>query len=156
MIIRFIKGIIKLVLYIAFVVILVIYTPRILSNVLDTEYPMATITSSSMWPILKQDDLILVKGVGGKDVEIGQIIIFQNPKGFTIHRLIRREDDPDAADGAGGMLVTKGDANSVEDQPIKEEDVIGRVVYIQDKPFRIPKAGLIARNLGPKINQINN
>src|SRR3989344_1072105 len=156
MVFRFIKGIVKFVLYIAFVAVLVIYTPRILSNVLDTEYPMATITSSSMWPQLKQDDLILVKGVSGADVEVGQIIIFRNSKGFTIHRLVRREDDPDAPDRAGGKLITKGDANSVEDQPILEEDVIGRVVYIQDNPFRIPKAGLIARNLGPKINQNNN
>src|SRR3989344_9168923 len=112
MVFRFIKGIVKFVLYIAFVAVLVIYTPRILSNVLDTEYPMATITSSSMWPQLKQDDLILVKGVSGKEVEIGQIIIFRNAKGFTIHRLVRREGD--------GALVTKGDAHNIEDQPIAE------------------------------------
>ena len=143
------RKLIKLVLYLAFVAAAVYYTPRILAKVLNTEYPLATITSGSMWPVLKENDLILVKGMEGSEAEIGQIIIFRNQKGFTIHRLIRRES---SADGVASVrLVTMGDANDVEDSPITEGDVIGRVVYLRDKPFRIPKAGGFARILGPKI-----
>ena len=142
---RLLRKLIKLVLYLAFVAAAVYYTPRILANVLNTEYPLATITSGSMWPVLKENDLILVKGMEGSDAEIGQIIIFRNAKSFTIHRLIKKTDD--------GKLVTMGDANDVEDAPITEADVIGRVVYLRDKPFRIPKAGSFARILGPKIQQ---
>ena len=147
--VKLIRGTIKLVLYLAFVAAAVYYTPRILSNVLNTEYPLATITSGSMWPVLKENDLILVKGMEGSDAEIGQIIIFRNQKGFTIHRLIKRET---AADGKI-KLVTRGDANDVDDAPIPEADVMGRVVYLRDKPFRIPKAGGFARILGPKIQE---
>ena len=140
--IRFIKRLFKLVLYIVFVAVAVYYTPRVLSKVLNTPYPLATITSGSMWPVLKENDLILVKGASGAEVEVGQIIIYQNAKGFTIHRLIKKEN---------GKLVTRGDANNIEDQPIEENAVIGRVIYIGDKPVRIPYAGLVARNLGPKL-----
>ena len=146
---RLLRKLIKLVLYLAFVAAAVYYTPRILANVLNTEYPLATITSGSMWPVLKENDLILVKGMEGSDAEIGQIIIFRNAKGFTIHRLIKRET---AADGKV-KLVTRGDANDVDDAPITEGDVIGRVVYLRGKPFRIPKAGGVARILGPKIQE---
>jgi signal peptidase I len=141
------KKVIKFVLYIVFLIAAVYYTPKILSRTLHTEYPLASITSGSMWPALKQNDLILVKGITGAEAEIGQIIIFKNPKGFTIHRLIRKEK---------GKLITKGDANNVEDQAIEEEDVIGRVVYIKSKPFRIPKLGFIAQTLGSKLQQAIN
>jgi len=141
------KGAIKIVLYIAFVVAAVYYTPKILARALHTQYPLATITSGSMWPVLKVNDLILVKGLSGKDAQIGQIIIYQNPKGFTIHRLVRKQN---------GMLITKGDANNVEDAPVKEADVVGRTVSIGKSPFRIPFLGVIARGLGPKLQKLEN
>lgn len=144
---RIAKGAIKVVLYIAFVVAAVYYTPKILAKALHTQYPLATITSGSMWPVLKVNDLILVKGITGKEAQIGQIIIYQNPRGFTIHRLIRRQNN---------FLITQGDANNVEDSPVRESDVVGRTVYIGKSPFRIPYLGLIARSLGPKIQKLEN
>lgn len=147
---RILIGFLKIIVYLAFVVGAVYYTPRILAKTLNTPYPLATITSSSMWPALKVNDLILMKGAKGSEVEIGQIIIYKNQNGFTIHRLIRK-DKPSTALGTGVKLVTKGDANNIEDQPIEEKDVIGRAVYFRGKPFRIPKLGFIARSLGPKI-----
>lgn len=142
---RFLIRTTKVVAYLAFVVLAVIYVPKIMSKVLKTEYPMATITSGSMWPALKTNDLILMKGVNGDDVEIGQIIIFENPQGFTIHRLVRKEE---------GKLITKGDANGAEDNPIDPKDVIGRVLYVGDKPLRVPMIGIIAKSLAPKLNNL--
>ena len=40
-------------------------------------------------------------------------------------------------------LVTKGDANNVKDKPIKYEEVIGKTLTINNKPFRIPFLGTI-------------
>ena len=143
---RVVIGIVKVVLYVAFVGAAVYYTPKILSRTLHTPYPLATVISGSMWPGLKINDIILMKGITADQAEVGQIIIFKNPeKGFTIHRLIRKNEN---------ILVTQGDANNVEDAPIKPEDVIGRVVYIGSKPLRIPYLGLIAKNLGPEIQKI--
>ena len=155
MIIRFIKSLIKFALYIVFVAAAVYFTPIILSRVLDTPYPLATITSGSMWPVLQENDLVLMRGAKGSDVKIGEIIIFENQKGFTIHRLIRKEKDPSAPLGTS-KLVTKGDANNVEDQPIEESAVIGRIIYFRDKPLRFPKLGFIARHIGPQIQNLTN
>ena len=139
--------ILKFVLYIAFVVSAIYFTPKILSKILHTPYPLATVVSGSMWPELKINDLIFMRGIDGKDAQVGQIIIFKNQdKGFTIHRLIRINPD--------GKLVTKGDANNVEDTPITTSDVIGRAIYWGNKPFRVPYLGIIAKNFGPEIQKI--
>lgn len=140
-------SILKIVAYLVFVALAVYYTPKILSHYLKTPYPLATITSGSMWPELKVNDLILMKGISGEEAEIGQIIIYKNSQGFTIHRLVRKQGD---------KLVTKGDANKSEDAPISKEDVVGRMVYLKGKPFRIPYLGSIARNLGPKLQKVEN
>ncbi len=136
----------KVAAYAVFVVLAVYFAPRVLAKVLHTEYPIATITSGSMWPVLKVNDLILMKGMDGKDAEVGQIIVFKNSKGFTIHRVVRK---------AGVSITTKGDANNVEDSPIKTSDVVGRAVYIGKHPFRIPYLGSVARGLGPKIQELD-
>jgi signal peptidase len=143
---RVIIGIVKVILYVVFVAAAVYYTPKILSKTLHTQYPLATITSGSMWPVLKVNDLILMKGISGNQAQIGQIIIYQNTAGFTIHRLIRKEN---------GKLITQGDANDVEDAPIAESQVVGRIVYIfGNHPFRIPYLGAISRSLGPTIQDL--
>ena len=140
---KFFIGIAKLAVYLIFVVALIYFIPKILAKALHTPYPLATITSGSMWPVLKIDDLILMKGIRGQDAQVGQIIVYQNAaQGFTIHRLIRKEN---------GMLVTKGDANDAEDPPISEKDVIGRAAYIGSSPVRIPYLGFIARQFGQRV-----
>jgi hypothetical protein len=55
----------------------------------------------------------------------------------------------------GVSITTKGDANNVEDSPIKTSDVVGRAVYIGKHPFRIPYLGSVARGLGPKIQELD-
>lgn len=136
--------ILKFVAYLVFVFLAVYFTPKILSKTLNTQYPLATITSGSMWPQLKIDDLILMKGIKGEEAKVGEIIIFKNDKGFTIHRLIKKQGD---------MFITKGDANNIEDAPITKDQIIGRIVYFRNKPFRIPKLGIISKNLGPKLQE---
>ncbi|MDP3735002.1 MAG: signal peptidase I [bacterium] len=143
---RLLIRLIKVAAYVAFVVAAIYFTPKILAKVLDTPYPLATITSGSMWPVLKVNDLILMKGIAGSEASVGEIIVYRNPRGFTIHRLVEREE---------GKLITRGDANDTDDQPILESDVIGRIVSIGTWPVRIPHFGIIARKLGPKIQKFS-
>jgi len=136
------KSVIGWILYIAILVGLVYGIPKGLAYFLEPDYPMASITSGSMWPALKQGDLILIKGVSSKEeIQIGDIIVYRNPKGFTIHRVIKLNEN---------TLITKGDANNVEDAPVKYEEVIGKTVTLNNKPFRIPFIGKI----GLLINKI--
>ena len=141
---RFLIVILKVVLYVAFLLLLMYGTPKVLSKVLHTQYPMAAITSGSMWPVLKTGDLILMKGAHAGEVSVGQIIVFKNTNGFTIHRLIRKE---------GERYITKGDANNVEDRPIQASDIVGRAVYMGEKPFRVPKLGFMAKYVSSKLGK---
>lgn len=111
--------------------------PKMMSYVLNTPFPMAAITSESMWPELKKGDLVLIKGVKNKeDVKIGDIIVYRNQKGFTIHRVIQISND---------FIITKGDANNISDPPVNYSEIIGKAVsYGGGTPFRIPSLGNIS------------
>ena len=133
---KIIKEILGWILYIAILAGLIYGIPRGLVYVLKTEHPMASITSGSMWPSLKRGDLILIEGIDGKEeIKINDIIVYKNPKGFTIHRVIEINED---------TLVTKGDANNVNDPPVKYEEIIGKIFSINNKPLRIPLLGMVS------------
>jgi signal peptidase I len=138
---RILVGVAKLIAYLGIIAVLAIYTPKLLSKYLHTPYPMAAVTSNSMWPTLKAGDLVLMRGISGGEAKVGQIVIYQNEKGFTIHRLIEKKD---------GKLITKGDANNISDPPILESEIVGRAVYFGDKPLRVPKLGKLAQTINAK------
>jgi len=130
------RIIIEWVIYLAILVGLVWGTPKILAKVLNTQYPIATVTSGSMWPALKQGDLIFVKGVLGKnDIKVGDIVIYKNERGFTIHRLVRMNEN---------TFVTKGDANNVEDAAAGYDKLVGKTLMLGKNPLRIPYLGKIS------------
>ena len=134
---RFIRGTVGFILYVVLVVMLVWGTPKALSYYLKTDYPMAAITSGSMWPELKKGDLIFIEGLDNpRNVQIGDIIVYLNEKdAFTIHRVIKLEEE---------TLTTKGDANNVEDKPIRYKDIVGRLYKIGNRNARIPKLGFVS------------
>ena len=80
-------------------------------------YGFAVILSGSMEPELSIDDIIMVKE---KDhYEVGDIVVFQKDYTLVVHRIIKKE---------GNEIITKGDANNIEDSPITEEKIKGIVV----------------------------
>ena len=124
-------------LYLIFIVAIVFGLPRLLSSVLNTPYPMAAITSGSMWPVLEEGDLVFVKGIMDQsELQIGDIIVYRagTTGGFTIHRIVAMKD---------ASITTKGDANFGEDAPIVFKDVVGKTVTIGGKTFRIPYLGSV-------------
>jgi len=132
---KFLKSIISWFVYLAILVALIYGIPQILTFILKTEYPLASITSGSMWPTLKKGDLVLIKAVEGGELQVGDVVVYQNPRGFTIHRIVKLNKD---------SLVTKGDANNANDSPVEYEQVIGRVVNFKNKPLRVPYLGMIS------------
>lgn len=133
---KFLKNLISWILYFAVLVGLVYGTPKVLARLLDSEYPMASITSGSMWPGLKKGDLVLIKGIKNKEeIKIGDIVVYQNPKGFTIHRVIKLNEE---------TFVTKGDANNVADSPTEYEKIIGKTLTIKNKVVKIPLLGSVS------------
>ena len=141
------KILLEVLLYAAIVVGIVWGVPNLLSKKLGTEYPIAAITSGSMWPALKQNDIVFIQAVPKEELKEGDIIVWKNPPiasttstsseqaGFTIHRIVELRED---------TLVTKGDANFSEDKPVSYKDVVGRTVVFRGKPLRVPFFGYIS------------
>ena len=133
-----IKPIIEILVYIVVVAILAIGTPKALSYALGTDHPVASITSGSMWPALKNGDLVFIKYADKNSLAVGDIVVYRNlstssgQTGFTIHRITELNHD---------TLKTKGDANSISDLPIGYDRIVGRTVNWKEKPFRIPHLG---------------
>lgn len=133
---HFLKSLLGWVAYFLILFGLILGIPKAMSYALDTPYPMAAITSGSMWPVLKTGDLVLIKGVKEKnDINLGDIVVYKNQKGFTIHRVIQMNNE---------TIITKGDANNIGDAPVKYADVVGKTISFNSKPFRIPMLGNIS------------
>lgn len=131
------KLILNIIIYVAIVGGLVFGLPRFLSWVLKTPYPMAAITSGSMWPALNEGDLVFIQGqVPLEKLQVDDIIVWRgaNGQGFTIHRIARLN---------GSEIITKGDANFSEDQPIQYDQVVGRTLNFRGGPVSIPYLGSI-------------
>lgn len=134
---KIIKTILEWTAYVLVFILLVWGTPMALKKMLNSEYPIASVTSSSMWPVLKKGDLILIKGVSGKDdIGIGDIVVYTNEKGFTIHRVVEIKED---------TFITKGDANNVKDKPVEYDKLIGKTLNFKNKPIRIPYLGRLSQ-----------
>lgn len=141
---KIIKKSIGWLVYLAVLAGLVWGTPKILTYALKTPYPMASITSGSMWPVLKVGDMVLIKGVASKnDISVGDIIVYKNLPStgsgqafsFTIHRVIEKN---------ANTVITKGDANNISDAPVTYDEVIGKTVNFNNGPVRIPYLGQIS------------
>lgn len=128
----------NLFIYLAIVGGLIFGLPRLLTWALKTPYPMAAITSGSMWPVLNEGDLVFIQG-GRKleDLKVGDIIVWRGSAGqsFTIHRIAKLN---------GSQITTKGDANFNEDPVIEYDQVVGKALaWKSGKPVHIPYLGSI-------------
>ena len=88
---RVARVVLNVVIYILIIAGITVGIPKFLAWYLDTPYPMATITSGSMWPALKEGDLVFIKGIRDKaEIAIGDIIVYRNRENstFTIHRVV--------------------------------------------------------------------
>jgi len=90
------------------IIILMIYLSLafILPVLLNTSTPIAYISSGSMEPTYYTGDLVIIKGFDGKDIEVGDVIVFQ-PPGYNeliLHRVVAKKYD-------NGIyyFLTKGD-----------------------------------------------
>ena len=79
------------------------------------------VLSGSMEPTISIDDLVFVKKA--TNIKVGDIILFKSGNSSVIHRIIKIEDN---------VVITKGDANNVEDDPIDINNVSG--IYIGKIP----------------------
>ncbi len=80
-------------------------------------YGAAVVLSGSMEPELSVDDLVLVKK--SDSYRKGDIVVYQVGESLVIHRIVSITDEE---------VITKGDANNTEDEPIKLKNIKGKAV----------------------------
>ena len=82
----------------------------------------AVVLSGSMEPTFSVDDVILV--VASKEYQVDDIVVYQSGDSLVVHRIVQID---------GEMVITKGDANNVADEPIALSQIKGRVVTHVDR-----------------------
>lgn len=89
-------------------------------------YTMFVVKTGSMQDTININDIIIVKKT--KDVEKKDIVAFEQDEKLIVHRVIEKDQD---------KVITKGDANNQKDEPIKFEQIIGKVVKVISMGFVI-------------------
>ena len=80
-------------------------------------YGMANVLSGSMEPTFSKGTLLFVKDT--RDVQVGDIVVYQSGKELIVHRIILLNGDE---------VVTQGDANNAADEPFDRTQIQGKVI----------------------------
>ena len=78
-----------------------------------------------MVPAIWPGDSLIVEPATGDDVSTGDIVLFSSEFRFVAHRVVEKKDASDR-----GQLLTRGDAMSVPDAPIRHSEILGRVSFV--------------------------
>jgi len=81
-------------------------------------FRMYKVMTGSMEPNIHTSDTILIKKSG--NYKKGDIVTYKDNNDYVTHRIVSVNED---------NIITKGDANNTEDSPIKEKDIIGKVIF---------------------------
>jgi signal peptidase I len=96
---------------------------------------------NSMFPLIKQDDICTFETCNPFLLNRGDVVLFFSTEGQLItHRFLRIVDLGDKQ-----VFIFKGDTNVGTDDPILEEQIIGRLTYIRRSKKSIPIGGLIVK-----------
>ena len=100
-------------------------------------YTTFIVNTGSMADAININDIILVKRT--KNIKENDIIAFKQDNGLIVHRVISVNKE---------AIITKGDANNQEDEPINLEQIIGKVIkVIPTKNIVLIILGIILLNI---------
>ncbi|MGA9308107.1 MAG: signal peptidase I, partial [Candidatus Sulfotelmatobacter sp.] len=82
-------------------------------------------TGWSMLPSVWPGDTLVMERVNPDQVRVGDVILVGRDGRLCAHRVVS------VAEGCGSRVwITQGDANSTPDQPVSEDEMLGRVSYL--------------------------
>ena len=94
-------------------------------------YKAYVITTNSMEPELKKDDVVVIKKAKADNLKQGDIVTFKQNGETITHRIVQIDDIED-----GKLYITKGDINNVQDeQGLRFDQIEGKLV------IKIPQLG---------------
>ena len=76
------------------------------------------IATGSMEPFLKINDVIIIKT--NYNYKVNDVVTYKKNNEYITHRIVVIN---------GNEIITKGDANNVNDSPITKKDIIGKLIY---------------------------
>lgn len=82
-------------------------------------YSILSTETGSMSPTIEQGDIIIIKI--GDEIKENDIITYKQDNVLITHRIEQID---------GNTIITKGDYNNIQDEPIEKSQVIGKAVYI--------------------------
>ena len=98
-------------------------------------YSIFEVATGSMHTSIEIGDAVLVKI--NSDFDVNDVITYENNGDYITHRVISKYDD---------FVITKGDANNVNDNPVENKLILGKVVKV------LPKLGVWKKVLlTPKV-----
>lgn len=91
---------------------------------------------TSMYPFVQTGDTLLIQPKNLNELCIGDIVFYRRSESqFVAHRLIKKIDST--------ILITKGDNMATIDEPVRIEQVLGRVTSVErDGRYRSLDTGL--------------
>jgi hypothetical protein len=85
------------------------------------------VSTRSMLPFIKEYDKVVVRKYPLEILRPGDVVVFEREKELFVHRFLRRRVQP----GSGVTFLIKGDNSLVADLPVREEELIGKVVCVR-------------------------
>jgi hypothetical protein len=120
----------------AFVAGAVLYAPHALAWALDTDHPVAAVSSSTMEPALHEGEIVLIQGVDSIDaLHTGDIVAFNQDGGIAIRRV---------AEVLDASIVAKADASPGAYLVVPFDDIAGRVLTVAGTQVKLPLLGNIS------------
>jgi signal peptidase len=93
-----------------------------------------------MHPTIRNGETITVVPLADSPVRNGDILLYRHGRGALAHRLVRTRP----SSGESSKLIFRGDAADCCDQPIRFEQILGRVVAVE-RQGRSVRFGLASR-----------
>ncbi len=89
----------------------------------------------SMYPTIKDGEMITVEPVVPSQVKRGDILLHHNGRGVIAHRVVRIGRKRALFNTQNSVLSTffilRGDASSTCDEPVEADQVLGKVVFVE-------------------------
>ncbi len=84
----------------------------------------------SMYPSIREGELITVEPVVASDVTLGDIVLYRSEKGVIAHRVVGTSPTQSSVLSPPHFFL-RGDASLSCDEPVKAEQILGRVVGVE-------------------------
>ena len=119
------KVIVNLLIVILSIIAIIVIWGLIQLNVQNKEYinifgySIFSAETGSMSPTMEKGDIVIIKI--GDEIRENDIITYQKDNVLVTHRIININEN---------TVITKGDYNNTDDEPINKNQIIGKEVFI--------------------------